>query len=578
MLTNSGFGLCIFSFDDSSSISSGEISDTIAEISTDENLTGSSLSTGSDVINPYGSLKRAPNDLGVSKTINLLNAKRSNAILDRNLNLHGHDQVDNWRKYQIRRDLHDISDTRSDGSLERGGWNKERNDLKAYSSYRTVDIPTSGSIGVSKVSQGTVTDIRRGRPGVGPAGIAFEDPKLGALTDGGHGPAEIPGQKIKKDSETNTDQSIMMMRKQQQMAGRPGSGFASGLRRPLSGGSTASTGSNKSTGSAGERLANYKGSCIQPITKTSSGSQTSTDMGPEAYSSSTLERKKRGLLAKSPTATSPSHPGEYASLGRRKPEGNLKERLFGSRSSLNKMGSNTPMGDMTIISNPHATYSKHDGSSQTSRSYIVRSSAHANTSSPSAPNYVNLSYLSSDYLSGRNIGALNSPTSPSSASPWLKSAPSSLNGHMKSGLSETESMESLSSAASSNIQAQIQQARAHSLVSRSILQHERDNQASAAGIVRSDSFRSTQSERMYPTGSQSDLHRANSITQLSANGQASSPTGSTASSRFTYPLSALSPTMAQNLSMGRSTSNSQNGVPYTGFIPLSKITKDDDGE
>ncbi|GFS26997.1 neuron navigator 2 [Elysia marginata] len=52
-------------FDDSSSISSGEISDTIAEISTDENLTGSSQGALSDQnpYNPYSSLKRGPHSL-----------------------------------------------------------------------------------------------------------------------------------------------------------------------------------------------------------------------------------------------------------------------------------------------------------------------------------------------------------------------------------------------------------------------------------------------------------------------------------------------------------------------------------
>ncbi|GFO49079.1 neuron navigator 2 [Plakobranchus ocellatus] len=53
------------SFDDSSSISSGEISDTIAEISTDENLTGSSQGALSDhhPLNPYSSIKRGPHSL-----------------------------------------------------------------------------------------------------------------------------------------------------------------------------------------------------------------------------------------------------------------------------------------------------------------------------------------------------------------------------------------------------------------------------------------------------------------------------------------------------------------------------------
>lgn len=55
------FYFVYYSFEDSSSISSGDISDTINDISTDEISTGSSL-TGhsSERSNPYGSLKRAP--------------------------------------------------------------------------------------------------------------------------------------------------------------------------------------------------------------------------------------------------------------------------------------------------------------------------------------------------------------------------------------------------------------------------------------------------------------------------------------------------------------------------------------
>ena len=175
---------------------------------------------------------------------------------------------------------------------------------------------------------------------------------------------------------------------------------------------------------------------------------------------------------------------------------------------------------------------------------------------------------------------MQSPTSPSA---WMKSAPPSLsNGHMRPTLSETESMESISSSASSSIQAQIQQARANSLASRNILQHERENQAGSHSLVRSDSFRSTQSEKMFSGSQSDDLHHANSITQLSPTGQPSSPTpsqSSAASSRFTYPLSALSPTTAAGINLARSGSSANGGVPYTGFIPLSKISsKDDDSQ
>ena len=63
----------------------------------------------------------------------------------------------------------------------------------------------------------------------------------------------------------------------------------------------------------------------------------------------------------------------------------------------------------------------------------------------------------------------------------------------RTGMSETESMESLSSTASS-IQAQIQQARAHGLMSRNIIQHDHETNGSngvlsGPPVLRSDSFK-----------------------------------------------------------------------------------------
>ena len=181
---------------------------------------------------------------------------------------------------------------------------------------------------------------------------------------------------------------------------------------------------------------------------------------------------------------------------------------------------------------------------------------------PSQANYVNIQYLTSDYLQGRGVP---SPTSPSN---WIKSAPPSVTGRM----SDTESMESLVSAASS-IQAQIQQARAHSLATRSILQQERENQ-NQVGLVRSDSFRSTQSEQIYSTTGMEGLYRTNSIGQLS---QPSSP-GSASSSRFTYPLTSMSPTNTARASNTPQTSAAA-AMAYANFVPLSKMSsKDDEGK
>ena len=121
---------------------------------------------------------------------------------------------------------------------------------------------------------------------------------------------------------------------------------------------------NEAEAMRGERLSNYNKATPTKPTKTSSGSQTyvcgsqtyprsdPSDMGP-IYSQSTLERKK-GLVAK----------GGYASLDRKaRTSQEVKERLFGSRSSLNK--AQTPEGQnlisSTIISNPHATFSRPQG-------------------------------------------------------------------------------------------------------------------------------------------------------------------------------------------------------------------------
>ena len=541
--------------------------------------------------------------------------KSGNGLLDRNLNQSSReaDGTFSWRKYCIGGDRIP-TDAKSDGSLERGHWGKDRN-VGPHPIYRTIDIPPSGSL-LKKTNQGTITDIRVGhRHGTA---YAVEDPNLKTdYSEGGRNTA-VPPVKEKRDSETNTDQSLMMRK----ATGRPPQGPSQGsfgLRRPLSNVSTSSTGSNKSTGSIGarqigmklteaeiaqqkgERLANYKGSLRANVQKTASGTQTgnykdpSTDMGPEAYNASTLERKKRSAAANLVTSKShstvsvnagqapaPGGPEDYRSntLGRMRPEVNLRDRLFGSRGSLNGKGQPTEgmqnIVNGTIISNPHATFSKQDqvGSAHRKHSYSGPSST-ASTSPVGTSPYVNINYLPSEYLSNRPMSAMSNPTSPSS-SPWIKSAPPSLhNGAMRGTLSETESMESISSSASSSIQAQIQQARAHGLLSRSILQHEKDMNNSV--IHRSDSFKSTQSEKMFPATSSSDaLQRTNSFSQI--HGQPPpSPTpsqGSHASSRYTYP-GMVSPTSGE-LSLVRSTSTTSSSMPYGLGLPLSKITSADE--
>ena len=366
--------------------------------------------------------------------------------------------------------------------------------------YAVVDIPPSGSLQRPKTSQATITDLR----GRKTQGFAVEDPHLKYYSDSeGYS-------KVKRDPHSNTaETSAYMMRGQN---GRSPGAF--GLRRPLSG---ASNGSNSSTYS-GERLANYRGnstpvSSRQGVMKTSSGSQTGNgDMSSESYQS-TLERKKRAMQAKMAglqNGYQSADEGRSSTLGR-KQRTDMKDRIFGSKGNLNRpaTGPDGQLINSTIISNPHATYSKERSNSLTKGSI-----------SPSSANYVNINYLSADYLNGRPMSA----TSQMSGSPWLKSMPGSGANGTRNTLSETESMESISSSASSSIQAQIQQARAHAYASKTILAQEKEGIVPQA-IHRSDSFKSTQSERIYASPSQleAELHRTGSFSQM--NGP-SSPTGS----------------------------------------------------
>ena len=252
--------------------------------------------------------------------------------------------------------------------------------------------------------------------------------------------------------------------------------------------------------------------------KTSSGSQTGNDTSPEGLGQSTLDRKKRAMQAKMAAMQNgyqSADEGRSSTLGR-KQRTDIKDRLFGSKGNLNRptTGPDGQLVNSTIISNPHATYSKDRSNSLTKGSI-----------SPSSANYVNINYLSADYLNGRPMSA----TSPISGSPWLKSTPNSVangRGHGHT-LSETESMESISSSASSSIQAQIQQARAHAYASKTILAQEKEGLV-PQGVHRSDSFKSSQSERIYasPAQLEAELHRTGSFSQM--NGPAS-PTGSQSS-------------------------------------------------
>ncbi|KAK3096611.1 hypothetical protein FSP39_001694 [Pinctada imbricata] len=377
----------------------------------------------------------------------------------------------------------------------------------------------------------------------------------------------------KRDSETNTDQSHLLEASMRRMhrpnsAGSTGQNGGYGYRRPLSNTSTGSVGSNKSSGSAGSgktssvgsRLAKHgvmaenNGQKIGPDSGTgiprpasATGMKNVTSghggyMGAEAYSSATLERKKKGLNG----AKLPGTP-DAADIYKSNTLGRGSQQKFGSP-SIGKLsqGENSNMCSSTIISNPHATDSKNDSSSH---------------------NLHNGNYVAMEYGSPRHSG--------SNQGIWLKAA----NGTMPVNMSETESMDSISSHASS-IHSQIQHARALSGANARILAHG----AGTAGLSRSNSLKSTQSDSVYASTQHSlsdELTRTNSFSQLPSPNAPSSPTPSNcsqSSSRFTYPMAygGGSNGVYSGLNQSMVRSNTQSSLPPYG-IPLSKINKDEDG-
>ncbi|CAE1311287.1 unnamed protein product [Acanthosepion pharaonis] len=357
--------------------------------------------------------------------------------------------------------------------------------------------------------------------------------------------------------------------------GGGGSVNSYGYRRPLSNASSSSIGSNKSNSSKdscpGSRMIKHgdrssdgrNGGYEVPITSIprpgsapKPSGMSMSDMGPEAYSNTTLERRKKsgGNINKS-TSSSQTDSELYKS-------NTLGRKIFGSRNSLsNKNGE--ALCNSTIISNPHATYSKHDTSG---RPYTPQNQCHQAYSN----------YISLEYASPRHSGSANSP--------WLKNSNgnlSSMSHHSPMQMSETESMESISSTASS-IQAQLQQARALSSANSRILAHQMA-QSPNMGLHRSNSIRSTQSECLYSSNQHTiseDLTRTNSYSQInSPHDQPSSPTPSNSShssSRFTYPMTAYNPSMlSQSYTQNMVRSNTQSSMPYSS-LALSKISKEED--
>ncbi|XP_062586338.1 neuron navigator 3-like isoform X4 [Saccostrea cucullata] len=563
------------SFDDSSSISSGDISDTINEISTDDgNLTGGSGQ--SDQNNPYNSIKRIANARGIPNGYpGHMQGKRApnlgtSAFMGAEYSSDA-SHMSGWRKYSLPQTNRLLSSDPADYAYLFNGYSHASPMQQQWGTP-----PVQGQM--RKLSNTSQPDINHYRT----HSADYVDPSKSGVYSSSNSLSN------KKDSETNTDQSHLMeasMRRVQQGGMGPGGQGGFGYRRPLSNTSTGSAGSNKSNGSGsscsksstvGSRLAKHgvmndsngiKSGENTPSGIPRPGSATSIRTTPqrteELFTSATLERKRKGINGARTNGNNISPPEElYKSntLGR-------TQKKYGSKTSLTRtpsQGENTTVCNNTIISNPHATYGKNENGRPNMYSQSL-----PNMPQNGAPgNYVAMEYGSG---SPRNSG--------SGQGIWLKNT----NGNAPMHMSETESMDSISSHASS-IQAQIQQARALSDASARILAHGMNN----VGLSRSNSLKSTQSDSVFGSNAGDNLTRTNSFSQLPSPPPPSSPTPSNSShsSRFTYPMTAFGGGSMSagggyanpaSLNQNMVRSNTQSSLPPYGSLAHSKMNRDEDG-
>ncbi|XP_012946444.2 neuron navigator 2 [Aplysia californica] len=604
------------SFDDSSSISSGEISDTIAEISTDENLTGSSQGALSD--NPYNSLKRTPKDI-----LSIHAGYGTNGGSSGHPPPLGHPPPPpgyaGKRVPTLGTSAFMGTDYNSDSGIG-SGWGRKYS-LTQAGKFLSNDPnkllssdPSDYGYGYgwpSSRSEGGYSSLRKMSNGSNPDYAYYSEGDY----DSPHrsfSPAPGVGG-MKKDTETNTDQSHLLEASMRRLntsgtrsgnatpPGSNGAGTQFGYRRSLSNASNSSAGSSSKNGGGSSKSSSHGSSAVGsrlakhgvdtgqrsvhdiPRPASAAGKPINPDMAlVEGYNSSTLDRKKKngGLTpSKSTGCTQTDRDFQSSSLGRR--------RLFGSKGNLNKSqgDSPSPVGG-TIISNPHATYSR--GGEKPSSHYVNLQELHARIP---GSNYVPLEFASSP----RN-SSLGSPAALGPGSMWLKSSHSSNGVGLPPGpppshsphpfhahaMSDSETFESL---AHPHIQAQIQQARA--LTNARMMAHHADmtppplpgsSPSASQALQRSNSIKS---DSAYPRTKHSsfseDLPRTGSFSQLaSPQGPHTVPASPTLSqsSRFTYPM-AYAPPNAVGAGPNMVRSSTQSSLP---FSALGKRASRDEDE
>ncbi|XP_042895687.1 neuron navigator 2 isoform X6 [Parasteatoda tepidariorum] len=579
-------------FDDSSSVSSG--ASEFPELSTDDNLTGSSVSSDNNV---YGSLKRnqkltsshskslsngpstAANSEKSRKAVEEVvvstggskskqaHVKKTDSSMQTETSAFHHVSSSSWKKYLLQQQQQDAQSVKSDKS----------------GSKKSVKSSSD-----SKKSSGT--DSHRSKH------------KLAVVPDR-HPEPECPKNQSSKQSlpKAGSSESLEMTgRKSSRTSSStnsvaPATSSVGGSYSKKTQGATSSNGYNVNGGSkqsgsskaavgkrgaADEKTGDLERAPTDEMSQCYGGLERRPAAGAGDHHHLPTSRSKGGSKVKvcgsTQTNTSDLYSAvhsdsEYSSLGRKYPPPppkqyfmttpgpgtGLKERVYGSRSILN--GSPTPLSDYMMLG--------------------------GRTPRLSAPLRDMDNYASLDH----------GPYS------WMRHSPScgtSVTGGRGGGtLTEADSMESLSST-SSSIHAQIQHARANSLTHARLMLHQRELAASPR-LSRSNSIRSTKSEKLasymlqrssddpegqniYATPS-GNAFMAAAIASAAAGNTGSQPTSPSSApqggSRYNmYPLSPGTTSSVPNSgSFSNHTGNSRSSMsPYMSGLLLKMNSKDDD--
>ena len=453
------------SFDDASSISSGDISDAINGLSTEDNLIGG-VSLGADRSNAgLGKLLPGHDTSSTNALSRSLPARSSGLLTPGSLAARSRQQAGpsqgggeasiNWHKYTIGEqaavDGHDLDATTTGGPAN-----------------------NSGSRRTSTTAASALTDS-----GVGTA-VEMADMMTSVVAERSDSTGKPMSTKQKKDSGTNTDHSVLMMARsqaaaaqQQQTAAGQSSFNNLGLRQqqrttqmpttsgggaPMVAGTSASLSKmprsyvgirmGEMSSMKGERISNYRGS---PLVSLQQQQQAGVD----------------GLMMMERRASGPSDLS-FSSDGSASFSTSTPRKII-SKDSLQQ--GDAQQHYQQQLNGGMAT-SRTGGPSQSDKSSF---SPYVNANVPAS---FAVSSAAVEGMAARPLSAMSSPTGTNS---WTRSAAQFANA-MRSALSETESMESLPTSQQQlqhqptpSVHQQIQQARALSASGRSAMLAQRSS-------------------------------------------------------------------------------------------------------